>query len=486
MASRTTTSQPPPTIVWFRSDLRLADHRALAAAIDRGGAVVPVFVLDDAAAGRWVPGGASRWWLHHSLAALAADLARRGSRLLLRRGPAADVLADLARETGATAVHCSRRYEPWAAAQESAVRDGLAARDVALKRFAGRLLIEPEQIATAAGEPFKVYTPFWRALSQRLDVQPPLPAPERIVAPAAWPRSDRLADWKLLPLRPNWASGFEPVWQPGESGASARLAAFLARAASYADDRNRPDIDATSRLSPHLAHGELSPRQIWWRVASLRATGAAEKGLETFLRELVWREFSAHLLFHYPHLPDTPLRPEFAAFPWRRDQAALDAWQRGRTGYPIVDAGMRQLWATGWMHNRVRMIVASFLVKDLLVPWQDGEAWFWDTLVDADLASNAASWQWVAGSGADAAPFFRVFNPVTQGVKFDPDGDYVRAFVPELADRRGAAAHEPLPSDRDLGLSAAENGYPPAIVDHRLARQCALEAFQSLKSASRR
>lgn len=479
----------PVTVVWFRSDLRLADQVALSAAVRRGGGIVAVFVLDETAAGRWAPGGASRWWLHHSLTALAADIAKRGGRLILRRGSAADELSEIARVVGADMVVCSRRYEPWAIRQEEAVRSRLAEASVTLKRYPGWLLMEPEAIRTKTGEPYKVYTPFWRALSSTLACERPLPPPATLPAPSHAPRSDTLADWSLLPTSPNWATGFDGRWCPGEAGAIARLDDFLAdHAGRYAEARNSPGIEATSRLSPHLAHGEISPRLIWWRVASERAQddGAGrEKGLETFLKELVWREFASHLLFHFPSLPEAPFRPEFAHFPWRDDGEHLRAWQRGRTGFPIVDAGMRELWATGWMHNRVRMVVASFLIKDLLIPWQLGEAWFWDTLVDADLANNAASWQWVAGSGADAAPYFRVFNPTSQGEKFDADGDYVRRWVGEIAPLPDALLHRPAEADtftlRAAGL-AIPGSYPAPIVDHARARECALQAFKSLKS----
>ena len=477
------------TVVWFRSDLRLADNVALTAAIRRGGPVVPVYVLDEPAAGRWAPGGASRWWLHHSLAALAADLAALGARLILRRGAAADALAEIAREAGAGQVVCSRRYEPWAIRQEAEVRGRLAAAGVELKRYPGWLLMEPESIATKAGEPYKVYTPFWRALSSTLRPEKPLARPARIAGPPGWPRSDELEAWSLLPSRPDWAKGFATCWRPGEASALERLESFLdERAAAYAAERNRPDVEGTSRLSPHLAHGEISPRLIWWRVMSERARregGGSDSGLETFLKELVWREFSSHLLFHFPHLPEAPFREEFARFPWREDRASLKAWQRGRTGFPIVDAGMRELWTTGWMHNRVRMVVASFLVKDLMIPWQEGEAWFWDTLVDADLANNAASWQWVAGSGADAAPYFRVFNPTSQGEKFDAGGGYVRRWVPEIAKLPDDLVHRPGEADpitlRSKGLVLPRD-YPAAIVDHAAARECALAAFKSLKT----
>jgi deoxyribodipyrimidine photo-lyase len=476
-----------PIIVWFRRDLRLADHSALSAAVAAGAPVIPVFVLDDAAAGRWRAGAASRWWLHHSLAALTDALEDLGAKLVLRRGESAFELAQLAQASGAAAVYCSRAYEPWAQRLEHDVRTKLASVDVALKRFAGTLLHEPDQLQTQAGGSFKVYTPFWRALRSGTKVGRLLRPPERIPTPAKVPKSDRLDEWELLPKEPDWSAGMRDAWTPGERGAEERLSAFLSDAlASYTEQRNRPDRLGTSRLSPHLAFGEISPRQCWTAAGHFASRHPhADGGHETFLKELVWREFSAHLLHHWPDLPEVPFRAEFANFPWRKDSRHLKAWRRGRTGYPIVDAGMRELWSTGWMHNRVRMIVASFLIKDLMLPWQDGEAWFWDTLVDADLANNAASWQWVAGSGADAAPYFRVFNPITQGEKFDPEGAYVRRWVPELAKLPAKAIHAPWLAPADV-LAAADvkigSNYPKPIVDHAAARIAALDAFQALKA----
>jgi deoxyribodipyrimidine photo-lyase len=482
-----------PVIVWFRQDLRLADHRALSAAVSTGAPIVPVFVLDDTSPGAWGLGGASKWWLDKSLAALADGLSACGSRLILRRGPACDVLRELATETAASAVYAQAAYEPWATATETAVHVALAARDVAFKRMAGALLKRPDALRTKAGDPFKVYTPFWRALVASEPPPQPVPAPASLRAPDAWPRSDDLAAWRLHPTRPDWSAGLSASWTPGETGADARLDRFLAEALpDYDTLRNRPDLPGTSRLSPHIHFGEISVCTCWHRarMAAERfaAQGvAADKGLETFCKELVWREFAVHLLVHWPTLPETPFKPAYAAFPWREDAASLSAWQRGRTGYPIVDAGMRELWHTGWMHNRVRMIVASFLVKDLLISWQDGEAWFWDTLVDADLASNAASWQWVAGCGADAAPYFRIFNPVRQGEAYDPDGSYVRRWVPELARLPTAHIHEPWTAP-PMVLAAAGvtlgKTYPLPIVDHGRARDDALAALKSLKAVN--
>ena len=476
-----------PIIVWFRRDLRIADNAALSAAVATGRPVLPVFILDDDAAGDRCAGAASRWWLHYSLEALGRSIAELGGTLVLRRGEAGGLLAKIAKESGADAVYCSRSYEPWAAGRERALHDRLESSGIELKRFVGTLMHEPERLTTKAGGPFKVYTAFWRALRQQVDEARPLKAPSKLNAPASIPKSEALASWKLLPTKPDWAAGLRDAWHPGEEGARKRLSSFVSKdLKDYADERNRPDHASTSRLSPHLAFGEVSPRQCWFaaRAANGRLEGA-DTGCETFLKELAWREFSAHLLHHWPHFPEKPFREEFAAFPWSKSKAHLKAWQRGQTGYPIVDAGMRELWATGWMHNRVRMIVASFLIKDLMLPWQDGEQWFWDTLVDADLANNSASWQWVAGSGADAAPYFLIFNPVTQGETFDPEGAYVRRWVPELAKLPPKAIHAPwLASEEVLAKAKVTLGktYPAPIVDHSEARQAALAAFKGLKS----
>ncbi|MGE3064660.1 MAG: deoxyribodipyrimidine photo-lyase [Hyphomicrobiaceae bacterium] len=479
-----------PVIVWFRQDLRLSDNRALAAACAEGAPVVPVYVFDTSAGGRWRAGSASRWWLHGSLASLAASLAARGSRLILRRGDACAVLEKLTQELEAAAVHCTRAYEPWAARQEQHLHARFERRGIAFKRYGGALVFEPEAIRTKAGEPFKVFTPFWRALVASGAPRRPEPAPRRLVAPSAWPQSDALDDWRLLPSKPDWAGGLRSAWTPGEGGAAARLKTFLnSRLARYAGARDRPGLDATSGLSPHLHFGEISPAACWSAAqAAASADSACEAGADVFLRELAWREFSYALLHAFPDMPDVALRPEFRDFPWRTSRSALSAWQRGRTGVPIVDAGMRQLWETGWMHNRVRMIVASFLTKDLLVPWQAGAAWFWDTLVDADLANNSAGWQWVAGCGADAAPYFRIFNPVRQGQTFDPDGDYVRRWVPELSQLPSGHIHAPWLAPAPV-LAAAEvvlaKSYPMPVVDHGAARRAALAAYETMMSERR-
>jgi deoxyribodipyrimidine photo-lyase len=470
-----------PIIVWFRQDLRLTDNPALRAAAESGRPLVPVYIRDDAAAGAWAPGGASRWWLHGSLTALAKELGDRGATLILRSGPAAKALAKLVEETGAGAVTWNRCYEPTAIERDTHIKTALQKKGIAATSHNAALLFEPWTIKTKAGEPYGVFTPFWRACLAQDEPPKPLPAPRTLDGFGGKLASDELESWALLPKKPDWAGGLRETWTPGEHGAAKRLTAFLNHAlGTYKSGRDRPGEVGTSRLSPHLHFGEIGPRQIWHRVRAMEPSRHAD----TFLTELGWREFSHHLLYHRPALPDDPLRPAFGKFPWRKDKAALKAWQRGRTGYPIVDAGMRELWQTGWMHNRVRMIVASFLIKDLLLPWQDGEAWFWDTLVDADLANNAASWQWVAGCGADAAPFFRIFNPVLQGEKFDPDGDYVRRYVPELAKLPADAIHKPWEADEDVLRKAGValgNTYPAPIVDHGEARKRALAAFAAVR-----
>ncbi len=482
-----------PVLLWFRQDLRLADNPAWAAAVARGGPVLPVFILDEAGEGGWAPGGAARWWLHHSLAALDADLRRLGSRLLLARGDSGAELRRIARACGAGAVYWNRRYEPAVRARDAGLKSALAAEGFEVKSFNSALLFEPHAIQNKQGRPFQVFTPFWRHCCT-LPFALPVEGVKVPPGPARWPEGLALDEFELRP-RIGWDAGFGRVWTPGEAGAQARLRDFLegreAAVHVYDERRNLPDQEGTSRLSPHLHWGEIGPRQV---AAALRGLGR-ERGLEpasngarVYLSEIGWREFAHHLLFHFEQTPERPLRGEFERFPWADDPggAKLRAWRRGRTGYPVVDAGMRQLWATGWMHNRVRMIVASFLVKHLRLPWQQGAAWFWDTLVDADLASNTLGWQWSAGCGADAAPYFRIFAPVTQGEKFDPAGRYVREWVPELARLPDKFLHAPWTAPAQVlaqaGVRLGDN-YPRPIVDHATARAEALAAFKSLRAA---
>ena len=481
------TKKDGPVLLWLRQDLRLADNPSLSAAVGCGGPVIPVYVLDDESPGRWRMGGASRWWLAQSLDRLDRAFGSLGSRLIVRRGPAMQVIPALSAETGARAVHCSRMVEPWAARLEVDLKAALASAGVDLRRFGGALLHEPEAIRSQTGHPYKVYSAFERTAMAGGEPRRPMAPPKVLAAPSRWPDSLPIASLGLSPTKPDWSGGLASAWTPGEDGARARLAAFVAGPISnYHRLRDRPDIEATSQLSPHLHFGEISPHTCWVAARSLLGDGGkADAGVAKFCSELLWREFSAHLIHHWPDLPEAPFRPEFSGFAWRDDDVARRAWQQGRTGYPIVDAGMRELWTSGYMHNRVRMIAASFLIKDLLLPWQAGEAWFWDTLVDADLANNAASWQWVAGSGADAAPYFRIFNPVKQGQTFDPEGAYVRQHVPELARLPAEYIHAPFMAPARV-LEAAGivlgRDYPQPIVDHGEARLRALAAFAAIKA----
>lgn len=477
-----------PVIYWFRQDLRLDDLPGLCAATAaEGRPLLPVYILDEDSPGERAPGGAARWWLHGSLAALAAALEARGGYLHLRRGSTLAVLQALCDATGATAVYCSRCYEPWAASLEQALHATLGEAGIDFKRYPGSLLFEPGSVTTGAGEPYKVFTPFWRACLRQAPPRGPRPAPEAISWLPEPDGGDALADWQLRPRKPDWAAHWSDLWQPGSTGAQARLRRFLAEAVTaYPQQRDRPAQRGTSLLSPHLHQGDISPFAVWdaaRRVAE--ADPAAAEGVDKFLAELVWREFSYQLLSAYPTIAEQPFKEAFAAFPWSRSTTALRAWQRGETGYPMVDAGMRELWATGHMHNRLRMVTASFLTKHLRIHWREGERWFWDTLVDADMANNCCGWQWVAGSGADAAPYFRIFNPTTQGKKFDPDGAYIRRWVPELAglsDRHLFAPWE-APDDA-LAQAGVQLGqtYPYPIVDHGTAREAALAAYREVSA----
>lgn len=473
-----------PAIVWLRQDLRLGDNPALRAAIDSKRPLILLYILDDEAPGAWRMGGASRWWLHNSLDALGRDVARRGGVLTLRRGKAEALLPRIVTDTGAGAVFWNRCYEPFAITRDKALKQKLTASGIDVTSCNGGLLYEPWTVKTKTGEPYKVYTPFWRACLQ-MPTRAPEPAPKTLRACEQAVASDPLASWKLLPSTPNWAAQFEPEWTPGEAGARAALEQFITRRLqAYPEGRDQLGVTGSSRLSPHLHFGEASPVQVRTAIETAAAQHPSlQRGADKFLAEIGWREFSTNLLFHWPSLPAENWRAQFDAFPWRDDPAALEAWRRGRTGYPVVDAAMRELWATGYMHNRARMIAASFLIKHLLIDWRRGEDWFWDTLVDADLANNAASWQWVAGSGADASPYFRIFNPVAQGERYDADGAYVRRWVPELARLPDKLLHQPwtAPPDtlRAAGVRLGQT-YPYPIVEHAAARARALAAFASI------
>jgi deoxyribodipyrimidine photo-lyase len=460
-----------PTILWFRRDLRLADQAALVAAA-KAGPVIPVYVLDDETPKHRKMGGASRWWLHNSLTSLARDLERLGSRLILRRGVAADVMAAIAIETGAAAVHALHHYEAWWLNAEKALAKALPD-GVPLMLHHGNYLLPPGTARTGSGGMFKIYTPFWRAVSAHMPPPEPLPVPTSLEAPETWPASDSFEDWELLPTRPDWAGGMRDEWTPGEAGAAERLSAFECKARDYDSRRNLPSVEGSSRLSPHLHFGEVSPATLWHALAGRGGE------VETYLKELVWRDYAQNVIVMLPDYGRANAKAQFDALPWRdpsdpKVAADIKAWQQGRTGYPIVDAGMRQLWASGWMHNRVRMIAASFLIKHLLVDWRLGEALFWDTLVDADYASNATNWQWVAGSGVDANMFVRIMAPLSQSEKFDA-GAYIKQWVPELAN-----VPEPWVHDPDEG-GVRPRDYPAKIVDHRFARERALAAFADVK-----
>jgi deoxyribodipyrimidine photo-lyase len=470
-----------PVIVWFRQDLRIADNPALCRAVESGLPVLPVYILDDANAGDWRAGAASRWWLHQGLAALDERLE---GNLRFFSGRADEILPDIARNLDAAGVFWNRCYEPWRIDRDRELKKRLREEGLAAESFNGSLLFEPQVVMKNDGTPYKVFTPFYRKGCLQGAPQPREP----LAAPAARfversPLGHDLDDLGLMPGIP-WYTEMAELWRPGEAGAHDRLEQFLENGIrNYRDGRNRPDLEHVSRLSPHLHFGEISPNQVWHAASALMAQAGLEKDVDHFLSELGWREFSHYLLYHWPELPRKNLQQKFDAFPWRDDAEALQRWQRGRTGYPVVDAGMRELWRTGYMHNRVRMIVGSFLVKNLLLHWHHGENWFWDTLVDADLANNSASWQWIAGCGADAAPYFRIFNPVTQGNKFDPDGVYVRHYVPELAALPDRYIHSPWDAPKEvLREAGVELGvdYPLPIVDLKASRERALEAFKSL------
>lgn len=452
------------SVVWFRDDLRIADNPALTAAINRGSSVLALYVLDEESPGIRPLGGASRWWLHESLLSLEQSLAELNISLVLRKGTARLVVPDVVRASGATSLFWNRRYGAGEIAVDAELKQRLRGESVHVESFQASLLFEPWTISTGQGSPYSVFTPFWRACRNSADaLRLPLPIPHRCIQRAPTPGSENIATWALQPAAPDWADGLRQTWIPGEAHAHERLQEFLeGDLETYSTGRDFPAEQATSGLSPHLRWGELSAHQIWHEVQQARAhlSPVASEGATKFLTEIGWREFAWHVLFHFPSLAESNWRPEFNGFPWRRTSPdELEAWQRGATGYPIVDAGMRELWRTGTMHNRVRMVAASFLTKNLLIDWRVGEQWFWDTLVDADPASNPFNWQWVAGSGVDAAPYFRVFNPELQAKKFDPRGAYIRRHIPEWGSGR----------------------YPQPIVSLAETRRAALAAYQGVK-----
>lgn len=472
-------ASPGAVIVWFRKDLRIADNPALRHAAETGRPVICLYILDETPDVRPM-GAASLWWLDKSLKSLAQDLEALGNRLVLRKGVAADVLDAVIADTGATGVSWNRLYDKASIDRDAAIKARLKGAGVDCHSFNAGLLNEPWSVRNGAGQPYKVFTPYWRAARAQLDETTVEPPPRSLPSLDKKVPSERLAAWALHPSRPDWSRGFD-IWTSGEAGALKRLETFLSGPiAGYGEKRDIPSAPATSRLSPHLHFGEIGPRQAWVAVRNAAEAGDIPSAeADKFLSEIGWREFNHSILFHWPDLPSRNFKPEFDGFPWTKDPAVFEAWTKGETGYPIVDAGMRELWTTGFMHNRVRMIVASFLIKHLMIDWREGEAWFWDTLVDADLANNVGNWQWTAGSGADASPYFRIFNPISQGEKFDPRGDYVRRWVPELKTVPDDVIHKPW--ERPLHLSpAARRIYAKPIVDHAKARERALEAYHSL------
>ncbi|MDX3974278.1 deoxyribodipyrimidine photo-lyase [Shinella sp.] len=477
-----TIKSEPPIIVWFRKDLRADDNAALAAAAETDRPVLALYIREPEKAGTGPLGAAQAWWLHHSLASLGKTLKGLGTPLVLRSGDADAVLDGLIAETDADAVYWNRRHDPAGIAIDTDIKAALKARAIEARSFAGQLLHDPTRLMTGEKKPYRVYTPFWKALEREGEPHEPLDAPEKLKSLQKSPKSEALDDWALLPNKPDWAATFQDIWTPGEAAARERLESFVDGAIDgYKQDRDHPAIDATSMLSPHLALGEISPARIWHATRGLEAP---TEDVVHFRKELAWREFCYHLHFHFPQLAEKNWNNRFDAFPWEAAGKNFTLWTRGQTGYPIVDAGMRQLWKHGWMHNRVRMITASFLIKHLMIDWRRGEKWFHDTLVDADAASNAANWQWVAGSGADASPFFRIFNPILQGEKFDADGTYVRTFVPELEKLDSTWIHKPFDAPESaLKAAGVELGktYPKPIVDHGKARERALAAYKALK-----
>lgn len=465
-------------IMWFRNDLRTHDNAAFFTACQNGD-VIPLYILDENV-GRSL-GGAKKWWLHHAIQDLSTNIARLGGQLVLKKGDEASILKQLIAETGAKTIYWNRRYEPNCIQKDTALKSELTDFGIDVRSFSGFLLHEPTLVTTKAGTPFRVFTPFWKTLDSQVTEAPPLPEPDNFSQAAVPINSDELSKWQLCPTNPDWASNFRQYATPGEKGARETLLQFLdGPVACYKENRDFPAKDGTSSLSPYLTFGEISPRQIWYESLT-------KDGGQAFRRQLGWRDFSYHLLFHNPKLSQTNFNSTFDNFSWSENPEGLERWKRGLTGYPIVDAGMRELWQTGYMHNRVRMIVASFLTKHLLIDWRVGEQWFWDTLLDADPANNAASWQWVAGSGADASPYYRIFNPIIQGKKFDSDGIYVRKYIPELKDLDNKFIHTPWEAQASeletASITLGEN-YPNPIVEHSLARNRALGAYKRMKEVA--
>jgi len=473
-----------PILVWLHSDLRLDDNPALFAAAQTKRPVVPIFIFDESTNKKWKLGGASRWWLHHALEDLSSQFEELGSKLLIFLGNTEEVLAQLKSDYPDCALYFHRRYTQSEREQDAKIRELFSDREV--KDFSGNLLYEPELIKTKQGNPYQVYTPYWNACLDYGQPAKPVAAPKNLISPSRWVKSTPLADLKLLPSI-DWDGGMKSFWEPTVEGARKLFQKLREKKLDqYKEGRDLPAEDGTSKFSPYLHFGQLSIRRLWHELYTRPVKKAESK--TQYLKELVWRDFAYHLIYHFPHTDLQPLREDFKRFPWSSEKKILRAWQKGQTGYPMVDAGMRQLWTTGWMHNRVRMVVASFLVKHLLLPWQEGALWFWDTLVDADLASNTMGWQWSAGCGADAAPYFRIFNPMTQSEKFDATGAYLREWVPEISKLEDKYIHAPWSAPADALAKAGivlGKSYPKPIVDHKESRDRALKAFESISKGKK-
>ncbi len=477
------TDTNPPIIMWFRQDLRISDNPALCYAVETGKPIILLFIYDIFSAGLREIGAAQKWWLHHSLVSLSKDITTLGNRLVLKRGAAADIIAEVQGQSGADELVWNRRYGE---AEQDVDRSIKSNFNGSARSFAGLLLHEPSKTRTGAGGPYRVYTPFWKNLMNAPPPRHPFDRPVQLPKTKHDLAGEHIDHWGFLPTSPNWAEGLREEWRPGEAGAAVRLEKFMSeRQQKYDKMRDHPGPDQTSKLSPHLRFGEISPNQLWHASLTAEANLGKNKGAaEKWRQELVWREFSYHLLQEWPDLAGTNFNRNFDRFEWRTDPAGLKAWKQGKTGYPIVDAGMRQLYQTGWMHNRVRMITGSFLVKHLMIDWREGERWFWDSLVDGDPASNPASWQWIAGTGADAAPYFRIFNPMLQSKKFDNSGAYIKKFVPELKNLPPEYLDAPWDAPTQvLETSGVILGrtYPAPIVEHRFARERALNTLNASK-----
>ena len=473
-----------PTLIWFRNDLRLTDNSALAAAIELGSPIIPIFIWSPEEAGNWAPGAASKWFLKQSLKSLSVEFSKRGGGLVLRKGDSLETLYEIIEQTGANHVFWNRRYESPLREMDTAIKRVLRSNGIEVKSFNSSLLNEPHTVSTGSGKPYKVYTPYWRNVKDR-EIEPvAYPDFASIKFPKEFPLSLELDSLNLIPSQ-KWLQKFKPHWEVSEKAAQKHLQAFIEdRVEDYDKARDIPKEKGTSSLSPYLRWGLIGPRQVIHTLKSKHDMDAS--GPQIYCKEIYWREFAYNVLYHYPNTPDAPLQEKYADFPWQSNVRLLHSWQHGRTGYPIVDAGMRQLYQTGWMHNRVRMIVSSLLVKHLLQDWREGARWFWDTLVDADLASNTLGWQWSGGCGADAAPYFRIFNPITQGKKFDPEGEYVKHWVPELSNVNQKYIHEPWEASKheleSFGLNLGID-YPKPIIEHSFGRKRALEALATLKNS---